>query len=211
MLKIARGIGVIVAAVALSMVMMAGLVLAADRFDFDLPFQTETVDRSQPVLLKSIQDISQFHAALGNFEIVVDRGEDVRWTPGFIAGKRSLFVAGGSVNAYVDFSTVGEGDVLLSEDGTSARILLPAAQLNRPNLDHDRTYLFSEERGIVNRISDAITTQSQQDLYQLATEKMVAAAEESELRERAEENTRAMLVGMFQALDIEATVTFADR
>lgn len=187
------------------------LVFIAGRFDWSIPFlQTETVDRSQPVLLRSVQDVGQFHAAIGNFEVVVDHGENVRWVPGFIAGKRSLFVAGGTVNAYVDLSTLGEGDLTLSEDETSVEVVLPAAQLDRPNLDNDRTYLFSQDRGIINRLGDAISPQSQQELYRLATEKMGEAAEESELAERAEENTRAMLVGMFQALEIDATVTFAD-
>lgn len=54
----------------------------------------------------------------------------------------------------------------------------------------------------------AISTSDQQELYQLAEAKMMAAAEESELRKQAEENTRGMLVGMLRAIDITATVTF---
>lgn len=212
MRRLATGLGAIVGMLVVALVLALALVFAAGRLDWSIPFlQTETVDRSQPVLLQSVQDVGQFHAAIGNFEVVVDHGEDVRWMPGFIAGKRSLFVAGGTVNAYVDLSTLGAGDLTLSDDETSVEIVLPAAVLDRPNLDQDRTYLFSQDRGIINRLGDAISPQSQQELYQLATEKMAAAAEESELRERAEENTRAMLVGMFQGMNMDATVTFADE
>ncbi|HZJ06731.1 MAG TPA: hypothetical protein VFD59_14830 [Nocardioidaceae bacterium] len=35
----------------------------------------------------------------------------------------------------------------------------------------------------------------------------MSAAEESELAQQAEENTRAMLTGMFKSLDIEVTFT----
>ena len=95
-------------------------------------FGTDEIDRSQPVLLKSIQDISQFHAAIGNFEVIVDYEEDVRWLPGFIAGTRSPSVAGGTVNAFVDLAGMGEGDVRLSAHGQSVDIRLPAARLDRP-------------------------------------------------------------------------------
>ena len=196
----------IVLSLVLGAVLAVGVLVVAGLTTTSFPFQTETVDRSQPVLLQSVQEISQFHAAVGNFEVILDQEEDVRWVPGFIAGERSLFVAAGTVNAYVDLSGLEDGDLTLSEDGTTARIRLPEAQLDPPNLDHDRTYLYSQERGVINRLGDAISTQDQQELYQLAEEKMTVAAQESGLTQQAEENTRTMLTGMFDALDIELTV-----
>lgn len=189
-----------------SLVLVAGLG-AAGLLGITNPFQSRTIDRSQPALLKSIQDISQFHAAVGNFEVVLDYEDDVKWVPGFIAGERSLFVAAGTVNAYVDFSGLNEGDLTLSEDGKSVEIRMPEAQLDKPNLDQDRTYLFSHDRGVINRIGDALSTQDQQELYQRAEQKLVSAAKESELVHQAEENTRAMLIGMFNAVDIKVTFT----
>ncbi|MGO0576848.1 DUF4230 domain-containing protein [Ornithinimicrobium panacihumi] len=155
----------------------AALLFAAGAYFWPkMPFQTETIDRSQPVLL---------------------------------AGERSLFVAAGTVNAYVDFSTMAEGDLTLSEDGTSVEIRLPEAQLDKPNIDQERSYLYSQERGVVNRIGDAISPQDQQDLYLHSEQKLAAAAEESELVERAEANTKEMLTGMFGALELD--VTFVDE
>ncbi|MGD8199075.1 DUF4230 domain-containing protein [Ornithinimicrobium sp. W1679] len=185
---------------------MVGVIGAAGLAGVTFPFQTERVDRNHPVLLRSVQDISQFHAAVGNFEIVLDQEDDVRWVPGFIAGERSLFVAAGTVNAYVDLSGLADGDLTLSADGTSARIRLPEPQLDAPNLDHDRTYLVSQERGVINRLGDALSSQDQQELYQEAEQRMLAAAAESGLVQQAEENTREMLTGMFGALDIQLTV-----
>lgn len=196
----------LVSTLAVAVVLAVVALLLFGRFDLPNPFRTETVDRSQPVLLQSVQEISQFHAAVGTFEVILDQEEEVRWVPGFIAGERSLFVAAGTVNAYVDLSGLADGDLTLSEDGTTARIRLPEAQLDPPNLDHDRTYLYSQDRGVINRLGDAISTQDQQELYQLAEEKMTAAAQESGLTQQAEENTRTMLTGMFSALDIQLTV-----
>lgn len=191
-----------------TLVFIAGLG-AAGLLGLKNPFESTSVDRSQPVLLKSIQDISQFHAAVGNFEVVLDYEQDVSWVPSFIAGERSLFVAAGTVNAYVDFSGLAESDLVLSDDGQSVEIRLPDAQLDKPNLDQDRTYLFSQDRGLIDRVGDALSTEDQQELYQLAELKLVTAAEGSVLAQQAEENTKTMLTGLFTSLDI--TVTFTEE
>ena len=175
---------------------------------FKLPFGTTTIDRSQPALLKSIEGLSQYHAAVGNFEVVLDMEQEVDWLPNFVAGERSLFVAAGTVNAYVDFGGFDDGDLTLSEDGKTVTIRLPEARLDKPNLDQKRTYLFAKERGVVNRLNDALSTDDQRDLYAKAEDKLAAAAKASELTQQADKNTRTMLVGMFDALGI--TATFAD-
>ncbi|MEZ5096040.1 MAG: DUF4230 domain-containing protein [Nocardioides sp.] len=190
-----------------ALVFAAGLA-AASLIGLKNPFATQTIDRSQPALLESVRDISEFHAAVGSFEVVIDEEKDVKWVPDIIAGERSLFVAAGTVDAYVDLSGLAEGDLLLSEDGTSVEVRLPPAELGKPNLDQDRTYLFSQERGVVDRITDALSTQDQQDLYQLAEQKLAGAAVESQLTRQADENTRTMLTGLCASLDL--SVTFDD-
>jgi hypothetical protein len=201
-----RGVLLLGALGLVGLIGLAGLGVAG-LLDITNPFQSRTTDRSQPALLKSIQEISQYHAAVGNFEGVRDADHDVDWVPGFIAGQRSLFVAAGTVNAYVDFSGLAERDLALSGDGKSVKIRLPDAKLDKPNLDQNRTYLFSQERGVVNRYGDALSVQDQSELYKLAEKKLVSAAEGSELAQQAEENTRAMLTGMLKSLDIEVTFT----
>ena len=188
--------------VALAALGVAGL------FGLANPFGTEEVDRSQPPILKSIEDINEYHAAVGNFEVILDVEEDVNWVPGFIAGERSLFVAAGTVDSYVDFSGLAEGDVVLSEDGTTATIRLPEAELGEPNLDQERTYLYDQERGLVDRVEDAFATDDRGDIYELAEEKLRTAAAESELTEQARENTETMLTGLCRSLGVE--VTFVD-
>lgn len=177
---------------------------AASVVGFD-PFQLRHTDRSQPALLKSIQDISEFHAAVGNFEVVVDVEDDVEWLPDAIAGRRTLFVAAGTVNAYVDLAGLSGDDLMLSEDGKSVTVRLPEPQLAEPNLDSGRSYVFTQERGVLARIADAVDVPQQSQFYSLAETKLASAAEESELRDRAAENTRTMLTGMFGSLGIEAT------
>lgn len=170
--------------------------------------QLNRIDRSQPSLLTSIQDISRYHAAVGNFEVLLDVEDDVPWLPDILAGRRTLFVAAGSVDAYVDMSGLSDGDLVMSPDGTTVSVRLPEAELAKPNLDQERSYLFSQDRGAFERVADAFVLPEQSEFYQDAETRMAAAAEESELREQASENTRAMLTGMFASLDMQ--VTFLD-
>src|ERR1700754_4468493 len=88
------------------------------------PFGEQTLDRSQPVLLQSIKDLSRFEAATGNFQVVVDLEKDANFLPDAIKGTRTLFVGAGSVDAYVDFSRLGSGAITVSPDRTQVTVRL---------------------------------------------------------------------------------------
>jgi hypothetical protein len=179
---------------------------------FSNPFVDKKTDRSQPVLLKSIQDLSRFVAASGNFEVIIDVQQNKRFIPDIIFNERTLFVAAGSVDAYVDFAGVNEGALKVDEANRKVEIQLPAAQLEKPNIDHERSYVFAQQRGIVNRVGDLFggDPNKQQQLYQLAEQKIGDAAKASELAERARKNTQAMLEGMLRSLGYTTVIiTFA--
>ena len=173
------------------------------------PFEESEIDRSQPVLLQSIQDLSRYEAAAGNFQVVIDLEKDVRFLPSWVRGERTLFVAAGTVNAYVDFSAIDDGTIQIS--GEAAHITLPAPALDRTNLDSERSYVFAQERGLLNRIESLFSDNpgEQRELYVLAEQKIQAVAQESGIIARAEQNTRSMLVGMLRPLGYTSvTVTF---
>src|SRR5262245_61251560 len=152
------------------------------------PFATKTTDRSGPVLLKSIQDLSHYVAAEGNFQVLVDLQENKRFIPDIIFNERTLFVGAGSVDAYVDFSGIGQGAIVESTYGKPVQLRLPAPVLDTPSLDVDHSYVFAQERGLVNRVGDLFSgdPNRQQQLYQLAEQKIAQAAQDSELLQRAE-------------------------
>ncbi|GAP54319.1 conserved hypothetical protein [Arthrobacter sp. Hiyo6] len=154
------------------------------------PFPASQGDRTQTVLLKSIKDLSQLHSAIGTFELVVDTGDDDEGMPDIIAGRRTLFVAAGTVNAHVDLAGLAEKDLTLSPDGKSVELRLPEPELDKPNIDYDRFKVYKDDRGLVDRIADVFDAPQQAELYKLAETRMAAAAEKSELRERAAESTR---------------------
>ncbi|MFF3346269.1 DUF4230 domain-containing protein [Streptomyces sp. NPDC002779] len=174
-------------------------------------FGTETHDRSGPALLQSIQDISRYDAASGNFQVVVDLEKDAKYLPDAIRGSRTLYVGAGSVDAYVDLGKVGDNDVKVNEDRTSATIRLPHAKLGEPALDPDRSYAVSKQRGLLDRFGDLFSDNpnSEQAVQKLAAKHIGDAAKESELTRRAEGNTTGMLKGLLRSLGFkEVKVVF---
>lgn len=175
-------------------------------------FGTETNDRSGPALLQSIQDMSRYDAASGNFQIVVDLEKDAKFLPDALRGTRTLYVGAGTVDAYVDLGKVGADDVTVNDDRTSATLRLPHAALGEPSLDPDRSYAVSKQRGLLDRLGDLFSDNpnSEQAVQKLAVRHIGDAAESSGLTRRAETNTTDMLEGLLHSLGFkEVKVTYA--
>jgi hypothetical protein len=201
---------VITAVVLVLVVLFAGLRLAVLPGLRDL-FGTETHDRSGPALLKSIQDMSRYDAASGNFQVVVDLEKDAKYLPDAIRGTRTLYVGAGTVEAYVDLGALAKKDVTVDADRTTATLRLPHAFLGKPALDPNRSYAVSKQRGLLDRLGDFFSDNpdSEQAVQKLAVKHIGDAAKDSELTKRAEENTTGMLDGLLRSLGFkEVSVSY---
>ena len=169
---------------------------------FSNPFATQTTDRSQPVLLQSMRDLSRYVAADGTFQVIVDLQQDKKNIPDFLLNDRTLFVGSGSVEAYVDFSTIADGALVVNNTDKSVQITLPAPQQSQANLDLQRSYVVAEQRGLLNRIADAFRTEpsKQQNVYAEAQKRITEAAASSGLDQRARDNTEKMLQSLLTRL-----------
>ena len=206
------------AAVKRVVVIAAGVIVAlfvvgaVDVFDFlPNPFKSETIDRSQPALLERLSDLSEYRAASAELQVLIDVEDDVRFVPSFLAGQRVTFLAGGSVDGAVDFGSLGDDAVVI--DGDEVTITLPAAEIVDVDVDPDRSYVVNRDRGVLDRIGGIFSDNptGEQELYQLAEDKLRAAADQSALRERAERNTRKMLTALLRSLGFEkVTVVFEE-
>lgn len=78
-----------------------------------------------------------------------------------------MFLAAGTVNAHVDLAGLAEKDLTLSSDGKSVELRLPKRELDKPNIDHDRSHVY---------------------------------------RQRAADNTKAVLTGLFGSLGYQVTL-----
>ena len=194
-------------------VVVGVVVLVALVSNIDLnPFGTETKDRSQPVLLKSLERLSEYRAATANLQEIVDIERDAKLLPSVIKGERVLLVAAGSADAGVDFRGLDKRRVVVSDDRRSATITLPAATLSETRVDLSKSRIVDTDRGLLDRVGDAIgdDDNEERELLLLAQRKLDAAARSNpEILRAAERNTRSMLEGMLLGLGFErVTVKF---
>lgn len=198
--------------VPITFVVIGALFLAAGRFHWlpglPDPFGEQAVDRSGPAVLQSVEDMSRYDAAAGNFQVVVDLDKEATFLPSALLGNRTLYVAAGSVDSYVDLS---RAKVTVTSDRLSASIVLPRAQLAPAALDTKRSYVFAQQRGLLDRIGQFFSGNpgDQQALNILAVNHIQTAAAASGLTTRAQQNTALMLEGFLKSLGFtKVTVTY---
>nr|WSW49286.1 DUF4230 domain-containing protein [Streptomyces sp. NBC_01001] len=201
--------------IAAGLAVVGVLIVLVERFSlvpgFGGLFGEETRDRSGPALLKSIQDMARYEAAVGNFQVVVDLEKDAAFLPDAIRGTRTLYVGAGTVGGYVDLGALGERNVTVNGDRTKASIRLPHAVLGTAALDPNRSYAVSKQRGLLDRLGDLFSDNpaGEQAVQKLAAQHIDVAARDSGLAGRAEKNTTSMLEGLLRSLGFrEVTVTY---
>jgi Protein of unknown function (DUF4230) len=179
--------------------------------DWGNPFEQQIVDHSPAPLLLALQDLSQYRAATGTFQVVVDLEHDTPYVPSLISGERTTFLGIGSVDATVDFANVGADRVMVSPDRRSVSIVLPPAQLAPAVVDPAASRVVGRERGLFDRLAGVFQDHptGERELYQLAQVRLNDAAQTSDLRRRGEENTRQMLTTLGRSFGFtDVTVTF---
>ena len=187
--------------------LLAAALLATGLLRVDLPslsnpFAAKTVDRSGPVLLTALSDLARFEAASGSFQVVLDVEKDVPRVPSLVAGERTLFLAQGSVESYVDFTGIGDDAVEVSADGKRVDVVLPPAALSAVRVDPEQSKVLTRERGVLDRLGGVFSDNptSERELYLAAERRIREVAEAGGIQERAEDNTRAMLTGLLGTL-----------
>jgi hypothetical protein len=205
------GIGKIVSAIVAVIVLI--VVLSAVHLLPQLrnPFAETTTVRSQPVILKSITNLSRYEAASGSFQVVVDLTKRSSLIPSFLEGSETLFIGQGTDIAFVDFGTLKNGAIAVNQDRTSVTVTLPKPQLEPAVLNVNQSYVYAEQQGLFNRIGNFFSgnPNSQQQVYQIAQGKIETAAKQSPLLADAQKNTQGMLTGMLTSLGFQhVTVDF---
>jgi hypothetical protein len=178
---------------------------------FDNPFDKQTTDRSQPVLLQSMRDLSRYVAADGTFQVIVDLQDDRKYVPDWLINRRILFVGSGTVEEYVDFSSLADKALEVDNEKKTIKLTLPPPQQGDAALDLQKSYVVEENRGLLTSIGDAFKsdTDKQQQVYQLSQQRITEAARSSGLDQRARDNTQHMLESLFTRLGYTSvTVTF---
>ncbi len=177
------------------------------------PFGTTVHEEPNAVVLARLEDLSRYEAATGRFETLVDQEQDANLLPDWVKGERTVLSAEGDVEAYVDLGDLDAGAIEVSADGNEVTVHLPPPTLQDPRLDLSTTRVISRDRGLVDRVDDALTggnPSADEALFARAEEKLAEAAAQSDLLSRAERNTTTLVTDLLTAAGFEGVTVVYD-
>jgi Protein of unknown function (DUF4230) len=182
-------------------VAIVALVMLGGWFGFRSLFQSKTIDRSAPVLVDKLRDLSQFRGASGTYSTTIDLEHKHGIVPTFIAGDHTIYSAVGNVDATVDLRKIALGTTARRSDGTLV-LALPHARLGEATLDSAKSHVMSRDRGVLDRVGGIVSDSptSERSLERVGEARIAKAARDGDLRKRAERNTATMIKGLAKAL-----------
>jgi hypothetical protein len=157
-------------------------------------------------IIREIKDLQRLETASFEYEKVItaETKQDLLWG---LLGESVVFVANGKVYAGVDFAKMAEGDLQVY-DPVTVYVHLPKAEIfsDIPVLDNERSYVADRDTGLFTRADPELETQVRQE----AEKAIRAAADESEILERADNNARQYMIGFLSGLGFE-NIIFTDE
>lgn len=157
-------------------------------------------------IIREIQDLQRLETASFEFEkiITAETKQDLLFG---LLGESVVFVANGKVFAGVDFAKMAEADLQVYDPDT-VYVHLPEAEIfeDIPVLDNERSYVADRDTGLFTRADPNLETQVRQE----AEQAIRAAADETEILERADNNARQYMIGFLSGLGFE-NIIFTDE
>lgn len=174
--------------------------------------QGSTFTESKGAFLEQVRDLNELSTAEAFSKVIIEREDNALFgqeigldLPG--TSRQLLVVIPGSVRAGIDFSKVGEDDIVLDEEAKTATLTLPPAEfLGGPELFMDQVEVYSYE-GLFRSGADI------SEAYELAEEAKVLMLKETEgqgVLQMAEDNAARSVQEMFGLVDYDITVEFEE-
>ncbi len=187
-----------------ALLVFVGVGFANGWLGLDHLFSTRTTDRSAPVILHKLNNLSSYQAASATLSVTVDEEKDISILPQFLAGSRVIYSGYGTVDAAVNLGALDAAHVAHRPDGTLV-VTLPHARLQGAQLDARHSHVMNRDRGLLDRLGGIFVDNPTSDhaLEQAAVTKMNAAARKTNLVARAEHNTTTMIQRLGAAAGVD--------
>ena len=162
---------------------LGGFAVAKGWFGLGDLLAPRTTDRSAPVLVEKLRNLSEFHGASGTFATTVDLEHTIGVIPRFVAGDRAVYSGVGTVDA--TRRPARPGDTGDQECGRSARGAAAARAARRGRAStRAKSHVMNRDRGFLDRIGGVFVDSPTSDraLEQASRRRIAAAAATGELR-----------------------------
>lgn len=153
---------------------------------------------TSPVVVEGVQKLDRLATVRSTQSVVVTKETGGTELRRFLTGEKVLIVAVGDVEAGVDLSSIGEGDVRVEEK--SVEIRLPDPEVFSVSLDEDKTRVYDRDQGLLNlRPDDALVEEARRD----ATDELRSAARKNDILKTAEQNAEDSIRAFATTLGFE--------
>ena len=160
---------------------------------------TPTIIPDPLTIIRQVRDLSRLETASYTIEKVIT-AETGQGPFSFLFGDPLILVARGQVIAGVDLGKMGDGDILVADDGTVV-VTLPQAEILVATLDNQRSYVVDRDTGLIG-MNPALETEARQ----AAEQEVLDAALEDGILEMAQRNAEMYVRQLIMALGFSDVV-----
>ena len=160
---------------------------------------TPTIIPDPMTIIRQVRSLSRLETASYTVEKVIT-AESGQGPFAFLFGDRLILVAHGQVIAGVDLGRMGEGDIVIANEGTVV-VTLPPAEVLVVALDNQKSYVFDRDTGLVG-VNPALET----DARQAAEEEILNAVLEDGILEMARRNAETYVRQLILALGFREVI-----
>ena len=160
---------------------------------------TPTIIPDPVTIIRQVRGLSRLETASYTIEKVIT-AESGQGAFEFLFGDRLILVAHGQVIAGVDLAKMGEGDIIVADEGTAV-VTLPPAEVLVVKLDNQKSYIFDRDTGLIG-MNPALETEARQ----AAEEEILNAALEGGVLEMAQRNAEAYVRQLILALGFHEVI-----
>jgi hypothetical protein len=154
---------------------------------------TPTIIPDPVTIIRQVRNLSRLETASYTIEKVIT-AESRQGAFAFLFGDRLILVAHGQVIAGVDLGKMGEGDIMVTEDGTVV-VTLPPAEVLVVTLNNQESYVFDRDTGLIG-MNPALETEARR----AAEEEILNVALEDGILEMAQQNAETYVRNLILAL-----------
>jgi len=160
---------------------------------------TPTIIPDPVTIIRQVRSLSRLETASYTVEKIITAASG-RGAFDFLFGDRLILVAHGQVIAGVDLGKMGEGDIIVGDEGTVV-VTLPPVEVLVVALDSQKSYVFDRDTGLIG-MNLALETEARQ----AAEEEILSAALEDGILEMAQRNAETYVRGLILTLGLREVI-----
>ncbi|WP_448545353.1 DUF4230 domain-containing protein [Roseiflexus sp.] len=159
--------------------------------------------------IQQMKNLNRLETQRFSIERVVEASTERGDPLDVLLGERLLLIASGDVVAGVDLSKLTERDVIISPDGASVTLTLPASEIFSARLNNERTRVYDRQTRLLTQLTGGQDPNLETQARQEAERQILAAACENGIMQRAADEAKRSMEQFLRLLEFEQITVIA--